>query len=290
MKNGILIIDKPKGITSRDVVNEVCKKLNTKKVGHTGTLDPLATGVLIICVNEATKVIELLTSDDKSYLAEVEVGKLTDTLDITGNILDEVKDIEVDNKKLKKILSSFVGEYLQEVPLYSAVKVNGRRLYDYARKNEKVELPKRLVKIKEISLVEEYNSNSNSFKFLVSVSKGTYIRSLIRDIGDKYHVLMTMKNLKRIKQGSFTIDNAISLEEISYDKVIKISDCLSNIKKEIVDEKLSFKIKNGVKLNKISDDDFVMFLDSDNTLLAIYQKDDKDFTKIKPYCVFRSDE
>ena len=290
MKNGILIIDKPKGITSRDVVNEVCKKLNTKKVGHTGTLDPLATGVLIICVNEATKVIELLTSDDKSYLAEVEVGKLTDTLDITGNILDEVKDIEVDNKKLKKILSSFVGEYLQEVPLYSAVKVNGRRLYDYARKNEKVELPKRLVKIKEISLVEEYNSNSNSFKFLVSVSKGTYIRSLIRDIGDKYHVLMTMKNLKRIKQGSFTIDNAISLEEISYDKVIKISDCLSNIKKETVDEKLSFKIKNGVKLNKISDDDFVMFLDSDNTLLAIYQKDDKDFTKIKPYCVFRSDE
>ena len=147
MKNGILLIDKPKGMTSRDVVNIVCKKFNTRKVGHTGTLDPIATGLMIICINKATSLVELITSEDKEYIAKVKLGLLTDTLDVTGNIIDEDRNYSVEFQELENVLKSFIGTYMQEVPKYSAIKVNGQRLYDYARQFKDVSLPKRLVKI-----------------------------------------------------------------------------------------------------------------------------------------------
>ena len=164
--DGIIIVNKPKGITSRDVVNIVCKKLNTKKVGHTGTLDPIATGVLVITIGKATKLVDIITSDDKEYIAEVKLGVLTDTYDITGNIIRKEKYI-LDKNKLETALYSFVGSYKQEVPIYSAVKINGKKLYEYARNNEKVELPKRTVEIKEIELLETGN---DYYKFQVTVS------------------------------------------------------------------------------------------------------------------------
>ena len=147
-----LIIDKEKGITSRDVVNAVVKKFNTKRVGHTGTLDPIATGVLVICVGSATKLVSELTCDNKEYIATVELGTLTDTLDNTGKVLKE-ENIYVTKEEIIAALNSFKVKYLQEVPIYSAVKINGKKLYEYARNGEKVELPKRQVEIKSIDLI-----------------------------------------------------------------------------------------------------------------------------------------
>lgn len=134
--DGILVINKPKDVTSRDVVNKVCKILNTKKVGHTGTLDPIATGVLVVCVGKATKLVEVLTSNDKEYIATVKLGVLTDTLDIDGNIIKEEK-VSILKEELIKVLNFFVGSYEQEVPIYSAVKINGKKLYEYAREKKK---------------------------------------------------------------------------------------------------------------------------------------------------------
>ena len=280
MKSGILIIDKPEGVTSRDVVNRVSSVLKTKKVGHTGTLDPLATGVMVVLVNDATRICDLITSDEKTYIATVEVGILTDTLDITGKVLDSSHDFVIDNKKLADVLKSFVGKYEQEVPLYSAVRVNGKRLYDYARNNEKVSLPKREVEIKNISLIDEYDKASNTFSFIVKVSKGTYIRSLIRDIANRLGIFMTMKSLRRIEQGIFHIND-------SFDKLISIKQALLFIPKMVVKDKLKFKIENGCKIDLEIDTDFIMFVDSDDVLLAIYEKDLDNPKVIKSYRNFR---
>ena len=150
--DGIIVVNKPKGITSRDVVNNVCKLLNTKKIGHTGTLDPIATGVLVLCVGKATKLVEILTSNDKEYVATVKLGILTDTLDTAGTIIKK-KHVNLDKNELEKVLNSFVGTYNQEVPIYSAIKINGKKLYEYAREKKEVILPKRMVEIKKIELL-----------------------------------------------------------------------------------------------------------------------------------------
>lgn len=268
MKSGVLIIDKDKGITSRDVVNIISKKFGIKRVGHTGTLDPIATGVLVICVNEATKVIEFITSDEKEYVACVKVGLLTDTLDVTGNIIKE-NDKIVEENQLRSVLESFCGEYLQEVPLYSAVRVKGKRLYDYARSNEIVELPKRMVNIKEIELLD---FTPKEFKFRVVVSKGTYIRSLIRDIGDRLNVLCTMSELRRTRQGIFKIDDAVSVCDVDINDMMSIDESLSNYHKIIVDDDTSKKVRNGVKIEG-NIDGIVRVVDKDNQLLALYRND-----------------
>ncbi len=145
--NGFLIINKPVGYTSRDVVNIVGKSLKTKKVGHTGTLDPIASGVLVICIGRYTKLVDHLTSLEKEYIAEIKLGVMTDTLDITGNILEE-KDFNLTKEQITETLKKFIGKYKMEVPIYSAIKVKGKKLYEYARKNIEVELPVKEVDIK----------------------------------------------------------------------------------------------------------------------------------------------
>ena len=197
--NGILVINKEKGYTSRDVVNVIGKLFKTKKVGHNGTLDPLASGVLVICLNKYTKLNKLLSANEKEYIAEVFLGVKTDTLDIEGNVLEKKKSV-INKEDLMKTLKKFTTVYEQEVPLYSAVKVNGKKLYEYARSGEKVILPKKKVIIKKIELL---NFEKNKFTFKCLVSKGTYIRSLIRDILNDLNVVGTMSNLVRTKQGVF---------------------------------------------------------------------------------------
>lgn len=270
MKNGFLLIDKPKGLTSRDVVNLLCKKFNTKKIGHTGTLDPLATGLMIICVNKATSLVELITSEDKEYIATVKLGVLTDTLDITGNIIKESKD-KVDLEELKKTLNSFIGNYLQEVPLYSAVKVNGKRLYDYARSKKEVILPKREVTIKNIELL---NFDEDYFTFKVLVSKGTYIRSLIRDIGNKMNVLMTMSELRRTKIDNYDIKDSKMIDDCTLDDIICIDNFI-DLPKIKVDKQMEKKIINGVRIKNIYNSEMVMFFNNEDKLLAIYRNNEK---------------
>lgn len=270
MKDGILLIDKPSGITSRDVINLLCKKLNTRRIGHTGTLDPLATGLMVVCVNKATKLVELLTNHDKSYIAKVKLGIKTDTYDITGNVIEENNNYEIDKEELDKILKSFIGTYHQEVPIYSSIKVNGKRLYEYARNNETVTLPKHLVTIKEIELLD---FNKDSFTFKVMVSKGTYIRSLINDISNKTDICMTMEELRRITVDKFDIKDAKKIEDISYDDLIDIKEIV-NFPVVTIKDELEKKIKNGVKIKNIYNYDMVLFIDSFGNNLAIYQNED----------------
>ena len=198
--NGILLIDKPSGLTSRDVVNIVGKSLGTKKIGHTGTLDPLATGVMVLCVGKYTKLVEMLTSYNKTYEASIVLGIKTDTLDITGKVLEE-KCSNISLSDILLALKKFEGVYDQEVPIYSAVKINGKKLYEYARENKTIELPKRSVNISKISLISDikYENNKTLFSIRCNVSKGTYIRSLINDIASSLNTIGVMKELIAIK-------------------------------------------------------------------------------------------
>lgn len=270
MKDGILLIDKPSGMTSRDVVNKIGKSLGTRKVGHTGTLDPLATGLMVVCVNKATKLVELLTNHDKSYLVKVKLGLKTDTYDITGKVLEENYNYSFDIDKLKNVLESFIGKYEQEVPIYSAIKVNGRKLYEYARNNEKITLPIHLVEIKEIKLLDY---DKESFSFCVLVSKGTYIRSLVNDISNKLGILMTMQELRRITVDKFNIENAINLENVSYNNLIDIKKVL-DIPIITVSGILEKHISNGMKIDNTYNEKMVLFVNSNQENIAIYQEND----------------
>lgn len=282
--NEILILDKPSNYTSRDLVNIVGKKFKTKKVGHTGTLDPLATGVLVVLIGKYTTLSEVITGFDKTYEAEVELGLLTDTLDITGNVL-KTEEAEFQEAEIREVLNSMLGSYEQEVPIYSAVKINGKKLYEYARNNEEVDLPKRKVDIKEISLLGtiKIENGHTIFKFKTTVSKGTYIRALINDIALKLNTNGTMISLRRIKQGNFTIKDAITLDDLNNDKYefFDINKCFSDNLKIEVDETLLFKIKNGQPLKNIYNSKEVVFT-YQNNIIAIY-KDEKNTLKMWKY-------
>lgn len=281
--DGIIVINKPKGITSREVVNKVCKLLNTKKVGHTGTLDPIATGVLVLCVGKATKLVETLTSNDKEYVATVKLCILTDTLDTDGTIIEK-KCVNLDKDKLVNVLNSFIGTYNQEVPIYSAVKVNGKKLYEYARAKKEVTIPKRMVEIKKIKLIEFGN---DYYKFNVTVSKGTYIRSLIKDINDKLGVIGVMSDLVRTKQGKFSINNSYTLENMENNNynVLTITDVLKDENCVIISNTLFEKVKNGALINNEYNTSMVTFIYNDS-VIAIYKIYDKDKSKLKPYKMF----
>lgn len=285
--NGLLIIDKPKGITSRDVVNTVCSILNTRKVGHAGTLDPIATGVLVVAVGNGLKILEFLNDDVKEYIATVKVGILTDTLDVTGKIVKEKNNYFLDSTKLSNIINSFKGKYLQEVPLYSSVKVDGKRLYKYARDGIDVTLPKREVEIIEIELL---NISHDEFTFRALVSKGTYIRSLIRDIGEKLEIPCSMKELRRTKQGNFDITDTVTLEKIESGKVrpVPIEKALKGLIFVPCDDELERKIMNGAILDNYYAENIVGFKNKNNEVIAIYKVYDKDITKIKPLKVFKN--
>ena len=271
--SGVIVVNKEKDMTSFDVVNEISHLFGIKKVGHTGTLDPMAEGILIICIGKATKIVELLTAKDKEYVAGVKLGIKTDSYDITGNILDtkEVKDIE----NLEEVILSYKKTYLQEVPIYSAVKVDGKKLYEYARNNKEVELPKKEVTIKEIELLEK---DKDTFIIKTLVSKGTYIRSLINDIGNSLNTYATMTSLNRTKQGKVTINDSYKLNDIKSNnyKYYKIEEVLEYpiIR---VDEDLEFKIKNGVKIkNTFEIENKVLFINENNKLLGIYEKNNEE--------------
>lgn len=281
--DGVLIVNKEKGVTSRDVVNKICKILNTKKVGHTGTLDPIATGVLVVCVGKATKLVEILTSEDKEYIATVKLGVLTDTLDTDGKVLEE-KDVFIKKEDLVRTLNSFVGFYDQEVPIYSAVKINGKKLYEYARSNINVDLPKRRVEIKKIELLE---FNKDYYKFKVLVSKGTYIRSLIKDINDKLKIIGSMSDLIRTKQGDFDIKDSYTISEINDSKcnLLTITDVLKDENCVIIDDTLFKVVKNGGLIDNVYNKSFVTFIYNEK-VVSIYKSYEKDNSKMKPYKMF----
>lgn len=242
MKDGILIIDKPKDFTSHDVVAKVRKIIGTKKVGHTGTLDPMATGVLVVCVGATTKLVEHFTAKDKVYEAKVKLGIKTDTADITGNTILEMQVPVLNEQLVNEVLKSFIGKQKQTPPIYSSIKVNGMKLYEYARKGIEVKIEPRDIEIFDISNV---SISGDEITYTVHCSKGTYIRSLCEDIATKLGTCGTMSYLRRIKTGEFSIDEAITLEEIQEEKIVSIEKLFDN---KIIIEKDLDKLLNGMEL------------------------------------------
>lgn len=269
--NGILIVNKSDGFTSRDVINKLSKVFNTKKIGHTGTLDPIAKGVLVVVLGKYTKLCEDLTQTYKEYIATFKLGILTDTLDITGNIIDE-KSVNVSEEKIRNVISSYKCVYNQEVPIYSSVKINGRKLYEYARNGEEVTLPKREVDIKSIEVLE---INKDIIKIKCLVSKGTYIRSLIRDIGESLNTHATMTDLIRTKQGIFDIKDSYTIEDIENGnyKLINIEDVLDLC---VINNEYIKEATNGVKLELDIKNKYILFK-SNNEEVALYKKDGEYF-------------
>ena len=282
--NEVLIVNKPKGITSRDVVNIICKKFNTKKVGHTGTLDPIATGVLVIPIGRALKISELLTAEKKEYIAKVVLGYETDMLDITGTEIKRNKPV-CTKEEITKVLKSFAGKYKQEVPMYSAVKVGGKKLYEYAREGIEITPPSKEVEIYSLELISDiiYMEESIEFSIKCEVSKGTYIRSLIRDIAYKLNTYGTMSELIRTKQGAFSIEDSYTLEQIDNNEynLLTIKEALPNIKVTKIDDELLKKVKNGMVLNSFFEEEMSLLVDKNNKEIAIYKQ--AGTGKVKPF-------
>ena len=272
----LIVVNKEKGYTSRDVVNKLNHIFNTKRIGHTGTLDPMATGVLVCLVGKYTKLVDLVTSYDKEYIATIKLGIKTDTLDTTGIIIER-SSYNITKEDIEGVFKSFIGDYEMTVPKYSAVKINGKKLYEYARSGEEIDLPIRNVEIYELVLLDYHD---DIIKFRTKVSKGTYIRSLIDDICTKLNTLGAMDSLVRTKQGNFCIDDSYTLDDIENNnyKALTIKDFL-DCEVVNIDDNLYKKIFNGVSIKNTYTSDLVLFM-YNNQEVAIYKKED---LELKPY-------
>jgi tRNA pseudouridine55 synthase len=264
MKSGFLVINKPKGITSHDVVSITRRKFGMKKIGHAGTLDPFATGVLIVGINKATRLLEFFQNEKKTYYVKAELGIITDTFDIEGEVQEKNEVTQQHINNLKDTCFSFVGEYLQVPPAYSAKKYKGKKLYEYAREGKIINLPPKKVKVYQI---ENFLQKGREFSFFVEVSSGTYIRSLIMDIGYALGCGAVTKELCRVKSGKFELKDSIRLEEVSLEKILKMDEALD----------LPYvKINNGqqvIKGQQIYKDNILEFSDFDkNDYLKIYDE------------------
>lgn len=261
--DGILIINKPKQYTSHDVVAKV-KKICGEKVGHTGTLDPMATGVLPLLLGQGTKLSKYLINHDKTYIATIQLGKKTDTLDSEGSILEErIVDGKLFNKEnVQRVLECQIGKQIQTPPIYSAIKVNGKKLYEYARKGVEVEIPKREIEIYNIELLD-INEKDKTIEFRVHCSKGTYIRTLCENIAEKLGTIGYMKELNRVQVGQFNLNQAITVEELEKNKenekflnqhLITVQNFFEKYSiVELKEEKLKLFL-NGVQLTNNNDD------------------------------------
>ena len=274
--NGIIVINKPKNYTSHDVVAKVKKILKLKKVGHTGTLDPNATGVLPLLLNSGTKLSKYLINHDKEYEVTLKLGIKTDTLDSEGKILEERKvdtAILENTENIKKVLNSFVGKQEQIPPIYSAIKVNGKKLYEYARSGEKIEVKARQIEIYNIEL-EKVDIEKQEIVFKVECSKGTYIRSLCEDIATRLGTIGYMKELNRTRVGSFGIEDSITLEELEKCeniklKVLTMEELLKQKEKIILNKKQLELFLNGVKLDNDNQDGLYRIYNQDKQFIGI---------------------
>ena len=259
MINGIIIINKEKEYTSNDVVR-IVKKITKTKVGHTGTLDPNATGVLPLLIGNATKISKYLINHDKEYEAVIQLGKKTTTADIEGEVIEEKEVPEKIYIECENILKSFIGKQKQTPPAYSAIKVNGKKLYSYARGGIKIEIEPRNIEIYNIELMN-INKEEKQISFRVSCSKGTYIRSLCEDIADKLGTVGYMKDLKRTKVGDFEIKEAITIDELKekfekndFSDVITIENIFKDMPKIELNENNIKQYLNGVKITEKNQD------------------------------------
>lgn len=273
--DGIILVNKPSGMTSHDVVNKLRRILKTKKVGHCGTLDPDATGVLVVCVNKATKVLQFLTSESKEYVATLSLGTSTDTYDASGKIIETKEFYALDNNEIVACFNNFIGSQEQKPPIYSAIKVNGKKLYEYARAGEQVEVPTRSVTVNYLEILQIEN---NLIKFKVGCSKGTYIRSLCYDLAKALGYPGHMKDLIRTKSGNFSLENCFTLEQIENGEytTVSLEEALNSYQQLVVDdEKIIF---HGKKI-KSDLNEQVVILNRQGKVLAMYGPDGNGYLK-----------
>ncbi len=251
--DGVINVNKPLGMTSHDVVSRLRRILNMKKIGHTGTLDPDAEGVLPMCVGKGTKLTDELTAKEKQYLAELTLGLTTDTQDISGEVL-KTDLVTATKSEIEKAIMTFVGDIEQIPPMYSAIKVNGRKLYELAREGKTVDMPPRPVTIFNIE-IKEIDEENHKVRFLVDCSKGTYIRTLCHDIGEKLGCGGVMSALKRTKSGRFKIEDTFALEQIEemaqnedFSFLTAVDEVLSDYERVVLAEKNSTRLCNGIKI------------------------------------------
>lgn len=264
--DGFLLLDKQKGISSNQLVQKVKKSLSLKKVGHLGTLDPMATGLMILAINRATKFSSYFLESDKSYDASIQLGSSTDTDDAMGNIISS-SDIIPNEKDINKSLASFIGQSMQTAPFFSALKHKGKPLYKYAREGEFISKPPREINIFSIkNIICEHNKCS----FIVHCSKGTYIRSIARDLGDKLNSGGHLSALRRLSQGTFNIKNAMTIENIELNKLITIEEAFSELSEIQLDSNQTKFFMNGVKIEEINlEDDTYKIYDSSKKFLGL---------------------
>lgn len=269
--DGIIIINKPSGCTSHGIVSKIRKKLNIKKVGHTGTLDPLATGVLPILLGNATKLSKYLINHDKEYIATIKLGVKTDTADIEGIVLEKQEVPQISEKQIIEVLDSCIGKQKQIPPMYSAIKVKGKKLYEYARNGENIEVEPRDIEIYNIELIQY---KDNNIKFKVACSKGTYIRSLCENIAQKLNTIGTMLELKRTQVGIFKIEEAAELEElltngINEENLITPEKLFAKRPKVILNQNQLKSFLNGVKLKTENEDGIYRIYAETNNFIGL---------------------
>jgi len=264
--NGFILVNKESGVTSNSIVQQIKKTIKAKKVGHLGTLDPLASGLLILAVNRATKFSSYFLESDKTYDVQFELGTSTDTEDSTGNIIYQSNKLPK-KSEVKKILDNLIGDSMQIPPFFSALKHKGKPLYEYARKGEFITKPSRRITIKSI---KKFNMNEKICSFRIHCSKGTYIRSIGRDLGNHFECGAHMRSLKRLSQGNFFLNQANIASEIEIENIINIDDAFSDFKKIIIDGDDLKKFINGVKvLDKSSESNLLRVFSKSGNFLGI---------------------
>ena len=271
--DGVLLVHKPAGMTSHDVVNRIRKIFHTKKVGHCGTLDPEATGVLVLCIGKATKALQFLMSETKEYQATLVLGQATDTYDASGQVVAQKPFQGVSH--VDAVLQSFVGSQEQLPPMYSAIKVNGKKLYEYARNHEKVEVQPRSIVIHRIKLIDQHDQ---FITFRVQCSKGTYIRSLCVDIGQKLGYPAHMQKLVRLASGHFRLENCFSLEDIEqgHYHMLSLEEAFQHFEHYVVED--AQIVYHGKKI-KSDIDHQVVVCNQEGQVLAVYGPDGTGYLK-----------
>jgi len=287
-------------MTSHDCVFKIRKMIKMKKVGHTGTLDPDVSGVLPICIGRATKIVEYLTAAEKTYEGEVTIGISTTTEDASGEIVEKVSvNRTYKREEILEVLAKLTGEITQTPPMYSAIKVNGKRLYEYARQGITIERPSRKVRIKELILLDDrelFEGEQISFRFKVVCSKGTYIRTLAVMMGEILDLPAHMSDLTRTASGNYTIEQCMTFEEIEeklsdntlHTRLLSIESGISYLPKYEINDKVAEKVKNGAVLSlpetlqDIQEGDAIGIYSSEGTCIAIYERHKQKPHLIKP--------
>lgn len=276
--DGIIVINKEKNCTSHDVVRRA-KKVFNEKIGHTGTLDPNATGVLPLLVGQGTKISKYLINHDKIYEATLKLGEKKDTADIEGKTIEkqEVQEKSLEKDNVEKVFKEIIGKQKQIPPIYSAIKVKGKKLYEYARTGQNVEIKAREIEIYDIKLIN-INKENKEIIFKVKCSKGTYIRTLCENIAEKLESIGYMKELKRVQVGEFSIENSIKIEELENNfnnqefmekYFIKLENYFSNFQKLKLDDKNLKKFLNGVQISFNLDDGIYNIYDMQNKFIGL---------------------